>query len=223
MENILVQNIQNNLKNLDDLTLVSLIKNNKDQEAFQEIINRYAEKIYNLSFRITRSKEDAEEALQDTFISVFSKIDSFKEESSFSSWLYRVTSNAAFMIIRKRKKSEAVSLTDTEDLAISNVITKNTYENVNYITTKHELQEKLELAILKLPTDYREIFIMRDVDRYSNKKISRILNLTIPAVKAKIHRARLLLRKELKNYYEDYTTSKEFTNRLPKEHINVAM
>ncbi len=222
MESILIKNEKNEMTNLNDLDLVKLIKEEKSQEAFQEIINRYAGKIYNLSFRITRSKEDAEEALQDTFIAVFSKIDSFKEESTFSSWLYRVTSNAAFMVIRKRKKSEAVSLTEGEDFTTSQVILKSSYEDVNYISTRHELQEKLELAMLKLPQDYREIFIMRDVDRYSNKKISKLLNLSIPAVKAKIHRARLLLRKELQTYYEDYTTSKEFS-KLPKENISAAM
>ena len=63
---------------------------------------------------------------------------------------------------------------------------------------------------------------MRYVDRYSNKKISRLLNLSIPAVKAKIHRARLLLRKELLTYYEDYTTSKEFS-KMHKENVSVAM
>ena len=222
MENILVKSANSEMVKLNDLELVKLIKKEKNQEAFQEIINRYAGKIYNLSYRITRSKEDAEEALQDTFIAVFSKIDSFKEESTFSSWLYRVTSNAAFMVIRKRKKSEAVSMSESEDFTSSQVMLKSTYEDANYISTRHELQERLELAILKLPKDYSEIFIMRDVDRYSNKKISRLLNLSIPAVKAKIHRARLLLRKELLTYYEDYTTSKEFS-KMHKENVSVAM
>lgn len=222
MENVLVNNIENEMVSLTDLELITLLKREKNQDAFQEIINRYAEKIFTLSFRITRNKEDAEEALQDTLIAVYTKIDSFKEESTFSSWLYRVTSNAAFMVIRKRKKTEAISLTDTEDFTTSQIITKNNYEDINYLSTKHELQEKLELALLKLPKDYREIFIMRDVDKISNKKIAQKFNLSIPATKAKIHRARLLLRKELKNYYEDYTTSKEFI-KTPKECIDFAM
>lgn len=201
--------MENNMKSLNDSELVNLIKEKRDEKAFQEIIDRYSQKIYNLSFRITRNKEDAEEALQDTFLAIFSKIDSFKEESTFSSWLYRVTSNAAFMTIRKRKKTEAISLDNSEEAIPAQLLTKNVFADVNHLTTKHELQNRLQLAILKLPKEYQEIFIMRDIDKIQNKRIAKMLKLSIPAIKAKLHRARLILRKELQAYYEDYTTDKD--------------
>ncbi len=216
--------MEKSMKQLEDIQLVRLIKEEKSQEAFQEIIDRYAQKIYNLSFRITRNKEDAEEALQDTCLAIFSKINSFKEESTFSSWLYRVTSNASFMIIRKRKKMEAISLTDKEEVIPVQAFMKNASNDISYVTTQHELQNRLELAILKLPEEYQRIFILRDVDRLKNKKIARLLNLSIPAVKAKVHRARLLLRKELQTYYEDFTTSKEVFVRSTKNNVrNIAV
>jgi RNA polymerase sigma-70 factor (ECF subfamily) len=86
----------------------------RDESAFEEIVARYGSKVLNLALRITRNQEDAEEILQDVFITVFTKVNSFEHKSQFSSWLYRVTMNSSFMKIRSRNRRRAVYLEEIE-------------------------------------------------------------------------------------------------------------
>ena len=83
-----------------------------DQRSFEELISRYSNKVFSLASRLTRNTEDAEEVIQDVFVTVHRKIGGFEGKSSFSSWLYRVTVNAAFMKLRKRKQDQTVPLED---------------------------------------------------------------------------------------------------------------
>ena len=101
------------LVNTTDEKLIELFISSKDERAFEEIVNRYADKIYRLAFKITRDYYSAEEILQEVFLTLINKIDTFRGESKFSSWLYRVTANAAYMHLRAQKKYENdVSLED---------------------------------------------------------------------------------------------------------------
>jgi len=98
---------------ISDVGLVDLFKGG-EISAFEEIISRYEAKVMNLALRFTRNQEDAEEVMQDVFTTVYRKIDGFRGQSAFSSWLYRIVVNAAFMKLRKKKQSQTVSM---EDLA----------------------------------------------------------------------------------------------------------
>lgn len=175
-------------------------------ESFLELIERYSEKVHNLALRITRNQEDTEEIIQDVFVTVHKKCDKFQGKSAFSSWLYRITVNTAFMKLRKRKQHAAISLEDINP-AVKNswVGTSSESSNVNYLSTRHELRTALEHAIAKLPDEYRIIFVLRDVDGLSNQEVGDILRITIPAVKSRLHRSRLMLRKRLQRYYDDFT------------------
>ena len=156
--------------------------------------------------RIARNQEDAEEIIQDVFVTVYRKIDRFEGKSAFSSWLYRITVNTAFMKLRKRKQSPAVSLEDINPGVRDNWVGKGSDScDTNYISSRHELREALEKAISKLPGEYRVIFVLRDVDGLSNQEVGEILNLTVPAVKSRLHRSRLMLRKRLQKFYDDYS------------------
>lgn len=176
-----------------------------DQACLLEIVTRYSEKVHNLAMRISRNQEDAEEILQDVFMTVFRKVDKFEGKSAFSSWLYRITVNTAFMKLRKRKQTAAISLEDiTPNVKESWVSERREENDANFMASRHELREQLEAAINKLPEEYRVIFILRDVDGLSNQEVGEVLGITVPAVKSRLHRSRLLLRKKLCRFYEDY-------------------
>lgn len=191
-----------------DEELVKNLAASGDQVSFNELINRYSEKVHNLALRITRSPEDTEEVMQDVFVTVYNKVDKFEGKSAFSSWLYRITVNTAFMKLRKRRQQAAVSLEDVNPGIRNNWIgNRSEHADVNFISSKHELRAVLELAISRLPEEYRTIFLLRDVDGLSNQEVGEILNITVPAVKSRLHRSRLMLRKKLQRFYDDYSSS----------------
>lgn len=192
------------MEKLTDIALVEKLTKG-DDKAFLELVNRYTQKAHNLAMRITRNAEDAEEVLQDVFVTVYRKIDKFEGKAAFSSWLYRITANTAFMKLRKRKQTVAVSLEDIKpSIKESWVSERSDLSDINVICSKHQLREQLERAIGKLPEEYRVIFVLRDIDGLSNQEVGDILNLSVPAVKSRLHRSRLMLRKRLTPFYSDY-------------------
>ena len=209
-----------------ELLDVELIKNFKagDERSFVELIERYTQKVHNLAMRITRNEEDAEEVLQDTFVTVYKKVDKFEGKSAFSSWLYRITVNAAFMKLRKRRQTPAISLEDVNPSVKENWVgTSSECSDVNYLSSRHELRAELEDAVAKLPDEYRTIFVLRDVDGLSNQEVGEILNLSVPAVKSRLHRSRLMLRKKLHKYYQDYSRSEYISMGSHQEEQEVMM
>jgi RNA polymerase sigma-70 factor (ECF subfamily) len=194
---------------ISDVGLVDLFKGG-DITAFEEIISRYEAKVMNLALRFTRNQEDAEEVMQDVFTTVYRKIDGFRGQSAFSSWLYRIVVNAAFMKLRKKKQSQTVSMEDLAPAVKQYCMERESVTNTHSynITVTRELQEVLQRAIDKLPDQYRAVFVLRDVDGLSNQETGEILDLSIPAVKSRLHRSRIMLRKRLQRYYEDFTGNK---------------
>jgi len=186
-----------------DTELVAMLKAG-NVEAFSEIVSRYSEKALHLALRITRCDEDAEEVLQDVFTNVFRKIESFKGDSAFSSWLYRITANTSFMKLRKRKQHVAVSLEDISANVRQNWVANRTDScDIEYLSTRHELRAELETSIGNLPEEYRMIFVLRDVDGMSNEEVAKMLDVTVPAVKSRLHRARMMLRKSLQKFHDE--------------------
>ena len=190
-----------------DKELVETLKAG-DCTSFDELLKRYSEKVHNLAMRITRNEEDAEEILQDVFVTVHKKIDKFEGKSAFSSWLYRVTANTAFMKLRKRRQTPSVSLEDFGAGVKESWVSKRSEDcDVDYISSRHELRGELEEAIERLPEEYRAIFLLRDVDGLSSQEVGEILNISVPAVKSRLHRSRLMLRKKLQKYYDEYSST----------------
>lgn len=188
-----------------DAELVLEIKKG-DESAFQEVMSRYTQKVYNLAIRLTRNQEDAEEILQDVFVTVYKKINSFEGKSAFSSWLYRVTANTAFMKLRKRKQSDSISFEEVSPTIRDNWVGKSPEDSdTDYMSIRHELREIIQRAVERLPEEYRNIFVLRDIDGLSNEEVAETLALSVPAVKSRLHRARLILRKKLQRYYDDYS------------------
>lgn len=189
--------------------------------AFEEIIQRYEAKVMQLAMRLTRNHEDAEEVMQDVFSTIYKKIDGFQGKSAFSSWLYRIVVNSAFMKLRKRKQSPTIALEDlapqTKQACLEGE--NSHYERSDTITSSKEMRDVIQLAINRLPKQYRAVFVLRDVDGLSNNEVGEILQLSIPAVKSRLHRSRLMLRKKLQRYYDDYTDKKPMI-RIMQETVN---
>ena len=185
----------------NDAELVNGIKL-RDVSSFEEVFNRYSMKVLNLALRLTRNQQDAEEVVQDVFVCVFKKIDKFEGKSAFSSWLYRITVNTAFMKLRKKRYRDSLSI---EEIPLQEKGAWLSY-SAEDDASRNELAISLQLAISKLPEEYRTIFILRDVDGLSNQEVGEVLHVSIPAVKSRLHRSRMLLRKRLLRVYEDYTS-----------------
>ncbi len=188
------------------------------QNSFEELVNKYETKVHNLAMRLTRNPEDAEEVLQDVFVTVYRKIDGFEGKAKFSSWLYRITVNAAFMKLRKRRQEKSISLDDMIPYVQEKIITQKNSAMISSDSQaiSNEIRSVIERAITKLPEDYRAVFILRDIDGLSNKEVGKILDLSIPAVKSRLHRSRLMLRKKLKKFYEDFTNHPKSKIITPK-------
>lgn len=171
-------------------------------EAFEELISKYESKVFNLAMRFTRNQEDAEEVVQDVFTTLYKKIDGFQGKSAFSSWLYRIVVNAAFMKLRKRRQQSAVYI---EDIVQEQKLDHDSFFvcRSDSIATTREVREILANAISRLPEQYRNVFVLRDIDGLSNEEVSELLDLSIPAVKSRLHRSRLMLRRKLVRLYRD--------------------
>ncbi len=181
-----------------------------DTRAFDELVERYRDKVYRLCFKILRHEEDAAEALQDAFLSAFRGIKNFKVESTFSTWLYRIATNASLMKYRKRRDN-IVSLEqsqsqneDAETLQVPDWSTQPVEDVLNA-----ETRAVMEEGVRRLPEDLRTVFVLRDVEELSNAEVAEILELSVAAVKSRLHRARLALRDRLNRYFADRLSRRE--------------
>jgi len=192
-----------------DEELVEVFVNTQDEDAFSELVNRYSDKIYRLAYRITGNTADAEEVLQEVFIILVQKLNTFRAESKFPTWLYRVASNASYMYLRKGKKYEnnRLSLDDYRPYndygVLEGVEDKDWSDTPDYKLLSREGTEKIEKAINELPQVYRIVFHMKDVEGLTGKEIAEILGLSLPAVKSRVLRARLFLRDKLSDYFSE--------------------
>jgi RNA polymerase sigma-70 factor (ECF subfamily) len=181
-----------------------------DTRAFDELVERYKDKVWRLAFKILRHEDDAEEALQDAFLSAYRGLKNFKVESTFSTWLYRVATNAALMKYRKRREGH-VSLEqsqsrheDAEPLAVPDWSHQPEAELLD-----SETREVLEDGIQKLPEELRTVFVLRDVEGLANAEVAEVLEISIAAVKSRLHRARIALRDRLNRYFAGKLSRRE--------------
>lgn len=174
-------------------------------DAVERLVERYADRVYRLAVRITGSAEDAEEVAQDALWTAGRKIHMFKGDSAFGSWLYRITANAAYMKLRSRRaKAREIALEEVLPALDGDGAHFEPMDDwsrrVDERTLQGELREVLERAIAELPTDYRTALVLHDVEGMSNPDIAEALGISLPAVKSRVHRSRLYLRKRLSEY-----------------------
>ena len=178
-----------------------------DADAAATLVERYGDRVYRLALRITGSPEDAEEVAQDALWSAARKIGTFKGESAFGSWLYRIAANAAYMKLRTRKsKAREVALDDVIPAFDEDGIHFEPMDDwslrVDEQALQNELRDVLQHAIDDLPPDYRTALVMHDVEGLSNPDIAETLGISLPAVKSRVHRSRLFVRKKLSDYLQ---------------------
>ncbi len=205
------KNTRESFLSTPDEKLIETFINENNESAFEEIVSRYVDKIYGLALRITRSPNDAEEVLQDVFLTLAKKIDTFRGEAKFSSWLYRVTVNASYMHLRSERKHESdVSLEDyvpydENGTLMGRVASKDWSQRPDKALFSKEAMEMIERAVRELPETYRVVFHLRDVDGLSNEEVSEILGLSVAAIKSRLHRGRLFLRDKLSDYFYEWS------------------
>jgi RNA polymerase sigma-70 factor (ECF subfamily) len=177
----------------------------EDGEAVEHLVERYADRVYRLAVRITGSPEDAEEVTQDALWTAGRKIHMFKGDSAFGSWLYRITANAAYMKLRgRRAKNREIALEEVLPALDGDGVHFEPIDDwsrrVDEQALQGELRRALETAIGELPPDYRTALVLHDVQGMSNPDIAETLGISLPAVKSRVHRSRLYLRKRLTEY-----------------------
>jgi RNA polymerase sigma-70 factor (ECF subfamily) len=195
--------VSDNLTERTDAELVELSAGGENR-AFDELVRRYRDRVYRLCMKILRHEDDAAEALQDAFLSAYRGLPNFKRESRFSTWLYRIATNASLMKLRRRREGH-VSYEqsqgadgDAEPLAIPDW-SSQPLEDLLDAETREVLGREVDL----LPANEREVFVLRDIMEQSNADVAQELGLTVAAVKSRLHRARLHLRDRMNRYFRD--------------------
>jgi RNA polymerase sigma-70 factor (ECF subfamily) len=183
-----------------DLDLVRRIKAG-DEGAFEEMVSRYNARVYSLSYGVLRNPQDAEEATQDAFLTLYRKIGTFDETRKFFSWFYRVALNSAYSRARRRPSLPTVAIEDRQprfsaDGHFAADVPDWSVAIENEVAAR-ELAARAGEFIAELPPAYRDVIWMNDVEGMTAPEIAETLEISIPAFKSRLHRARLAVRQRL--------------------------
>ncbi|MGB9673313.1 MAG: RNA polymerase sigma factor [Anaerolineales bacterium] len=176
---------------------------NGDRTEFARMVEEYADFVYRLALRIVGNQQDAEDVLQETFIKALKHLPEFDGRSNLSTWLYRIATNEALMILRK-DKGGTISLDEPED---NNEDQQEPIEVIDWCCLPEETlmsaeaKEYLDKAIAELPSTLRVVVVLRDIQGLSTRETSEVLNISEMAVKTRLSRARLQLRQSLSAYF----------------------
>ncbi len=175
-----------------------------DVGAFEELVRRYDRNVFRIAQHITQNREDAEDVVQDAFLKAFQNLGQFQGQSKFYTWLVRIAVNEALMRLRRRRPERMVYLDEDvkteEDSMPREIADWAPNPEDNY--TQAELKEILTKTIQGLPPGFRTVFVLRDVEGLSTEETAAALDLSVPAVKSRLLRARLQLRERLTKYFK---------------------
>ncbi len=180
--------------------------------AYRTLVDLHSANVYNVALKLLGDEQEAEDVLQETFLSAFEAIDRFEGRSKLSTWLYRIAYNASLMRLRKRKQMTTFSLDQplphqddgAEPLPTSRrLVDWSTVPAEQLLTT--EARQEMDRAIAELPETLKSAFILRDVQGLSGAETAEILGISVQAVKNRLHRARLRLRERLSVYFAERT------------------
>lgn len=174
-----------------------------DEAAYRTLIERYSPTIYNLALRMMGNREEAEEVLQETFLSAFRAVNRFEGRSQLGTWLYRIAYNAAMMRLRRRQVP-VTSIDASREGEEGEIMPRQLVDWTalpDEILLSGELRRVLDAAIATLPEGLRSVFVLRDIEGLSTAEVAQVLGLTETNVKVRLHRARLALRERLSSYF----------------------
>ena len=179
-------------------------------EAAQHLLDVFGDRVYGLCLRILGSEEDAKDAVQETFLSVWAKWPSFKGRGHFSSWIYRIAANRAYMKLRKLRSAREFlqegpidQYEERPELLAPGLGISGATQAPDVALENLELRALMQQAVDKLSPTYRTAYILKDLERMSIKDIAEIMELGEAAVKSRVHRARLEMRRTFKEFLEE--------------------
>ncbi len=166
---------------------------------FSTLVEEYSNLAYHVALRMLHNPQDAEDAVQDAFVSAYKALGSFKGQSKLSTWLYRIVVNACLMKIRKNKTRHKY-FTDT---GYDDAIVYDWDNNPEKTARNGEIRDAIDSALEYLSPELRAAVVLRDVQEFSSEEASEILNISVAALKSRLHRGRIQLRKHLEGVYND--------------------
>jgi len=179
---------------------------------YRQLVESNSANIYNVALRLLGDEQEAEDVLQETFLSAFKAIDRFEGRSKLSTWLYRIAYNASLMRLRKRKQITAFSLDqplredgEGDEQASRHLVDWSMAPDDQLLTA--EARQVMDQAIAALPETLRSTFVLRDIQGLSGTETAEVLGITVQAVKNRLHRARLHLRARLSDYFAERAKS----------------
>ncbi len=187
----------------DELKLIEKAQNG-DRKSQTQLVLRYEKKVFNLALRMMRDKEDAEDVMQETFLTALRKLHTFEGRSQFFTWLYRITMNISLQKLRDRNKGNAmVSLSDPDIESIHGQHLSEWPSFNRKLMSNEEFRKLLDKAVKELPAIYRSVFILRDLEGLSTIETQKLLDLTESNVKVRLMRARYYLRQNLQKHFQE--------------------
>ncbi|MBN1201335.1 MAG: sigma-70 family RNA polymerase sigma factor [Anaerolineae bacterium] len=194
----------------DEAVLVARLQAG-DQAAYAQLVEEHAGRIYRLALRMMGNEADAEDVLQETFLSAFKSIDTFQARSSLSTWLYRIASNVALMRLRRNEPVQ-VSVDEPLERDDGELIPRQFFDFCclpEEELVRDEVRQEMKRAVEELPPSLRSVFVLRDIEELSTSETADALDLSISAVKSRLMRARLKLRERLSLYFSHGSISTE--------------
>jgi len=189
----------------DERELIERAKSG-DERAFTELYHRYRQTVYNFSYNVCHNKDYADEVVQDTFINVYRKLHQYDGRAKFSTWLYSIVVNNCQMHNRRTRLEQATI--SIEELGTPTDETEPTTTELpasddlrpDAIVMNRELEEALHRALQKLPLDYRLPYILRELEGLTGEEAAAVMGLSLPAFKSRLHRARMFIRTQLRDF-----------------------
>jgi RNA polymerase sigma-70 factor, ECF subfamily len=173
-----------------------------DQRAQSEIVKKYERMVYNLGLKLLGNEDLAEGVLQETFLKVLQALPNFKEQSQLSTWIYRIATNQALMRLRtKKRRQQSFDVNIEDENKDYSAFTRSLEKGPMDALLNDELKEKMDIAINQLPENYKTTFVLKDIEGLALKEIADIMELSLPAVKSNLHRARVTLRNKLSDMW----------------------
>jgi len=168
-------------------------------QLYHELIRPYERSVYMMALSYMKNEPDAEDVAQEAFVRAFRKLSSFRAESKFSTWLISITINEARTRLRRQAlvQMEPLDQVPDEDKGISPALLRDWREIPSEALEREEIRNLIQRAVEQLPDIYREVFLLRDVEELTVSETAETLNISVPSVKVRLHRARVLLQKQL--------------------------
>tara|TARA_B100001250_G_scaffold203879_1_gene174868 strand:- start:60 stop:644 length:585 start_codon:yes stop_codon:yes gene_type:complete len=175
----------------DDISNAELVKKSQlgDKSAFEELVRRHQELVFSLAYKLTGNRELANDVAQEAFIRAWKAIQKFRGDSTFSTWIYRITVNTAWTLRKKAKKHYSLNIEETQEPVVI-----DEKKDPEFLAINSDLSSVLKKALDQIPVDQRIIVELKNIEGRSHKEIAEYLDISVTAAKVRLHRAHQKLR-----------------------------